>query len=251
MRVVILGSGTAYPNLERCSAGVLIQNEGINSVVDFGYGTVHQLLRLGLTYHDVDRIFFTHNHPDHMCDLIYFLFSTRYPPEARKKDLEIVAGPGFRTFFDGLMKAFGTWLVPKTYEIKIIEQDEETRNYDGLNVTSRRVQHIEISRGYRFEDGEGHSVAISGDTEYCAGIVELGREADVLILECSTPDGTKVPGHLTPTPAARIAKEAECKTLCLTHFYPPMEAIDPTATIQAHFPGNLTLATDLTEFFLS
>lgn len=249
MRVVILGSGTAYPSLERNSAGVLIQSKGINSVVDFGYGNVRQLLRLGLTYHDVDRIFFTHNHPDHMCDLIYFLFSTRYPPEARVKDLEIVAAPGFRTFFDGLMKAFGTWLVPDTYNIEIIEQDEETRDYDGLMVTSRRVNHIELSRGYRFEDESAHTVAISGDTDYCEGIVELGREVDVLILECSTPDDTKVKGHLAPTLAGRIANEAGCKTLCLTHFYPPMENFDPAAIIDAQFKGNLVLAEDLMEFF--
>ncbi len=250
MRVVILGSGTAYPNLERNSAGVLIQHEGVNSVVDFGYGNVHQLLRLGLTYHDVDRIFFTHNHPDHICDLIYFLFSTRYPPDARTKDLEIVSAPGFRTFFDGLMKAFGTWLVPKTYNIKIIEQDEETRQYDGLKVTSRRVNHIELSRAFRFEGEQGHSLVISGDTDYCDGIVELGRHADLLILECSTPDDSKIVGHLTPTLCARIAKEADCKTLCLTHFYPPMEKIDPKPLIYAQFKGNLVLADDLMEFFL-
>ncbi|QPJ63689.1 MAG: ribonuclease Z [Candidatus Nitronauta litoralis] len=246
-----MGSGTAYPSLERNSAGVLIQYEGTNSVVDFGYGNVRQLLRLGLTYHDIDRIFFTHNHPDHMCDLIYFLFSTRYPPEARTRDLEIIAAPGFRTFFDGLMKAFGTWLVPDTYNINIIEQDEETCLYDGLKVTSRRVNHIELSRGYRFEGKSGHSVAISGDTDYCDGIVELGRQADVLILECSTPDDTKVKGHLSPTPAARIAHEAGCKTLCLTHFYPPMEKIDPKPVISEKFKGNLVLADDLMEFFFS
>ncbi len=250
IRVVILGSGTAYPSLDRNSAGVLLQNEGKNHVVDFGYGTVRQLLRLGVTYHDVDRIFFTHNHPDHMCDLIYFLFGTRYAPEARTRPLTIVAGTGFRQFFEGLLKAFGTWLVPTTYGLEIIELDEETRPFDGLSLTTRRVNHIEVSRGFRFEDREGNVVAISGDTDYCEGLVDLGREADVLILECSTPDDLHVAGHLSPTPAGRIAREAQCRTLCLTHFYPPLLKTDPLPLIRQQFSGNLVLAQDLTEFFL-
>ena len=96
MKVTILGSGTAVPSLQRNSAGVLIQENEINTLVDFGYGNLRQLLNLGITYHDIDRIFFTHNHPDHMCDLIPFLFGSRYQLDARKKDLEIVAGPGFQ-----------------------------------------------------------------------------------------------------------------------------------------------------------
>lgn len=250
IRAVILGSGTAYPSLDRNSAGVLIQSAGKNFVVDFGYGTVRQLLRLGVTYHDVDRIFFTHNHPDHMCDLIYFLFSTRYAPEARQKPLSIVAGNGFRVFFDGLLKAFGTWLVPKSYALDILEVDEGTREFDGLSVTARRVNHIEVSRGFRFEDKAGNSIAISGDTDYCQAMVDLGREVDILVLECSTPDESHVPGHLSPTPAARIARESNCKTLCLTHFYPPMLEMDPRPVISAQFSGDLVLAKDLTEFFL-
>ena len=73
MNVTILGSGTAVPSLERNSSGALIQEGGANTLIDFGYGTLKQLLCLGITYRDIDRIFFTHNHPDHMCDLIPFL----------------------------------------------------------------------------------------------------------------------------------------------------------------------------------
>ena len=112
MKVTILGSGTAVPSLQRNSSGVLIQENGINSLVDFGYGNLKQLLKLGITYHNIARIFFTHNHPDHMCDLIPFLFGSRYPLDPRKKDLQIVAGPGFQEFFNKLMLAFKHWLKP-------------------------------------------------------------------------------------------------------------------------------------------
>ena len=134
MKVTILGSGTAVPSLQRNSSGVLIQEKKINTLVDFGYGNLKQLLNLGITYHDIDRIFFTHNHPDHMCDLIPFLFGSRYQLDARQKDLEIIAGPGFKDFFGKLMLAFKHWLKPTEYKLNILEIDEGIRTFKKFKV---------------------------------------------------------------------------------------------------------------------
>lgn len=250
MKVTILGSGTAVPSLERNSSGVLIQEEGTNTLIDFGYGTLKQLLNLGITYHDIDRIFFTHNHPDHMCDLIPFLFGARYLPSPRNKVLEIVAGPGFKKFFDKLLSAFGRWLVPTEYKIGITEIDEGSKKFGLQQVTFKKVRHIEMSRGYRFENSVGKSVVLSGDTDYCQGMIELGREADLMILECAMPDGEKIAGHLVPTLAGKLAQEAECKTLCLTHFYPPCDLDVMRKTVSELYKGELVLAHDLMEFDL-
>ena len=246
MKMTVLGSGTAVPDLKRNSAGYLLEDNGNRVLIDFGYGNVHQLLRLGLTYHDIDRIFFTHPHPDHMCDLIPFLFASKYPPDPRTRNLPIVAGPGFTAYFDRMMAAFNHWLTPDTYEVQIIELDEETREFDGMAVTAGKVQHIEMSRGFRFTNAEGKSMVFSGDTDYCEGIVELGREADLLILECSTPDDLKVEKHLTPQLCGRIAREAGCRTLLLSHFYPPCRMASVRQACQQEYSGKLILAEDLT-----
>ena len=248
MKITILGSGTAVPSLERNSAGVLLQHGNINSLFDCGYGTLHQLLRLGLTYHDIDRIYFTHNHPDHICDLVIFLFSSRYHRDPRVKDLEIVGAPGFRKFFDGLTQAFKHWLVPTTYTINIVEQGEEKRQYDGLSVSARKVDHIDLSLGYRVTDSSGSTFALSGDTAYCPAMVELGQNADLLILECSFPDTVK--GHLTPQEAGQLARETGCKKLCLTHFFPPCDTDEIGKACRREYAGELVLAQDLLEFEL-
>ena len=248
MKITILGSGTAVPSLQRNSAGVLLQNDGHNWLFDFGYGNLKQLLHLGITYHDIDRIFFTHNHPDHMCDLVPFLFGSRYHNDPRTKDLSIIAGPGFREFYDGLMNAYKQWLLATNYGVEIIEQDEEVVEYDGLMVETRKVRHIEMSRGYRITDPKGFSVAISGDTDTCEGMIALGRNADLMILECAFPDDLKVGGHLTPRLCGQLAKEAACKTLCLTHFYPPCHLGDMRRICGEEYPGNIVLAEDLMVF---
>ena len=248
MKVTILGSGTAVPSLQRNSSGVLIQENGVNSLVDFGYGNLKQLLNLGITYHDINRIFFTHNHPDHMCDLIPFLFGSRYQLDARKKDLQIVAGPGFQEFFDKLMTAFKHWLKPTEYQLNIFELDEGVYEFETLKVRAEKVKHIAMSRGYRFTNGKGKSVALSGDTDYCQGMIELGKQADLMILECAWPDEEKTEGHLGPTLAGRLAFEADCKKLCLTHFYPPCDLKDIRKTVQETYKGELVLARDLMQF---
>jgi len=250
VKVTILGSGTAVPSLQRNSSGVLIQDNEINTLVDFGYGNLKQLLNLGITYHEIDRIFFTHNHPDHMCDLIPFLFGSRYQLDARKKDLQIVAGPGFQDFFDKLMLAFKHWLKPTEYKLNILEVDEGVYEFDSLKVQAEKVKHIAMSRGYRFTNDKGKSVALSGDTDYCEGMIKLGKGTDLMILECAWPDEEKTEGHLGPTLAGKLAAEADCKKLCLTHFYPPCDLDNIRKTVQEIYKGELVLARDLMQFDL-
>ena len=250
MKITILGSGTMVPQLERNSSGILIQNAGKNSLIDCGYGTLHQLLRLQVTYQDIDRIYFTHNHPDHIYDLVPLLFASRYPLAPREKKLAIVAGPGFKKFFDGLLKAYNGWLTPAAYEIEVIEQDEETRTYDGLTVTTKKVKHLPISRGYRFTDEKGRVAAFSGDTDTCEAMIEIGLNADLMVLECATPDELKMDGHLSPTPAGKLAQKTQCKKLCLTHFYPPCELTEFRKIVSREYTGEIFFAQDLMEFQL-
>jgi ribonuclease BN (tRNA processing enzyme) len=180
--------------------------------------------------------------------LIPFLFGTRSPLSPRKKDLEIVAGPGFQEFFDTLMLAFKHWLVPTQYQIHITEMDEGSKNFGCYQVICKKVRHIEMSRGYRFENRA--SVVVSGDTDYCQSMVDLGQGADLMILECAMPDEEKIAGHLTPSLAGKLAKEANCKTLCLTHFYPPCDMDVIRTTVSAIYDGELVLARDGMQFQL-
>jgi len=250
MKATILGSGTSEPSLTKNSSGLLIACEGSLSLVDFGYGNLRQLLKLGVTLHDIDRIFFTHHHPDHMCDLLMFLFSAKYGLTPRTRPLDIIAAPGFEDFFQRFTAAFRHWLIPEAYAIRLIEQDEDTRHHGALTVTSRRVLHIDLSRAYRFESPAGKVLAVSGDTGYCPAMAEVGKDADLLILECSFPEEAGVKSHLTPAAAGRIAREARARKLCLTHLYPSMEPARAKSECALEYGGEIVLAEDLMAFEL-
>lgn len=107
------------------------------------------------------------------------------------------------------------------------------------------MAHISGSVGFRVEFRDGKSIAISGDTDYCQNIIDLGFEVNLLVLECSFPDEKKVEGHLTPSLAGRIALESHCKKLLLTHLYPVCDQFDILNQCRQVYQGEITVGEDL------
>jgi ribonuclease BN (tRNA processing enzyme) len=119
---------------------------------------------------------------------------------------------------------------------------------------------------YRF-DGPDRSLVISGDTRPSPAVVQLARNADVLVHSVMFPAAverlvSRVPNaailrasilaHQTSVEdAGRIAQAAGVKTLVLSHLVPPD---DPSLTDQMwldaakiHFGGEVIVGRDLLE----
>jgi ribonuclease BN (tRNA processing enzyme) len=252
MKVTILGAGTSVPARGRSPAGILVQASGERLLLDAGPGTLQRLHRAGVTFLDVDRLFLTHFHVDHCLDLVSLLFAMRLPAPpsgpspARTKPFTVYGPKGLKLLYRQLNTAYQRWLEPKSYRLTLKELGEATIRLGRMTVTTRRMAHASgQALGYRLEAG-GKSLAYSGDTDVCPEIVALGRRADALILECSTTDERKVAGHLTPSDCGRIAREAGCRRLVLTHFYPVFDGYDLRGRVRRFFRGPLTLARDFT-----
>jgi ribonuclease BN (tRNA processing enzyme) len=203
------------------------------------------MLKAGVTYKDLDAVLYTHIHPDHCADLVPLIFACKYQEEPRTKDLLIVGGPGFRAYFEGLRWVHGRWMEPDTFRIHTREVRTDELNIGPLQVKTRPLEHAPESVGYRVQPAQGRTLVYSGDTDYCLNIVGLASGADLLLLECSFPEGMKVKGHLTPALAGRIAQEAGCRRLCLTHLYPSCDDADIKKECQAVFAGEVLLAEDM------
>jgi len=90
----------------------------------------------------------------------------------------------------------------------------------------------------------------TGDTEYSDSVVELASGAHTLLVECSFPDDNPVPGHLTPSSAARIASEAGVERVVLTHIYPAADELDLVAEVGRGYEGEVIVAGDGLRFSL-
>ena len=214
-------------------------------MIDSGPGALRKMLKVGFTYRDVDLILYTHLHPDHTADLVPTLFASKYGEFPREKDLLCMGGPGFKSFFEKLNKLYGPWIEPQSYQLTVQEVSKEAIFYRDLKILAKPMAHIPGSVGYRIEFKDRKSIAISGDTDYCQGIIDLASEVDLLVLECSFPDAKKVEGHLTPSLAGRIALESHCKKLLLTHLYPVCDQFDILNQCRQVYQGEITVGEDL------
>ncbi len=249
MIVTVLGSGTCVPSLKRSSCSVMIEVHDTRLLFDSGPGTMRRLLRTNTTIFDVDYIFYSHFHPDHTAELVPFLFATKYPDMSkRQKVLTIIAGVGFEDFFGRLKSVYGQWIELDPGLVEIIEMNDRSgdlRRLKDFTVQSAPVEHNPESIAYRITNARGRSVVYSGDTDYSENLIELSKDADLLICESALPDDYRIKGHLTPSLAGDIATKAGVRKLVLTHFYPECDQTDIEQECRKTYAGPLVLAEDL------
>ncbi len=246
MQITILGSGTCVPSLRRSSPGVLVEVERTKIVLDTGPGSLRQMLRAGVSVNDIDLIVYSHFHVDHTADLAPFIFASKYTPDLfRTKPLTIIGPRGLQEFYHCLTQAYGKWIVPEHFAINWIEADAGTQEFATFRLRTLPTQHSGNSIAVRIENSCGISMAYSGDSQYCQNLIEIARQVDLLILECSFPEGMACVGHLTPSRAGQIARESQCRKLVLTHFYPPCDEHDLLTPLRTEYQGEVLLAEDL------
>jgi ribonuclease BN (tRNA processing enzyme) len=254
MELIILGSGTGQPLVDRGSPSLALLLDERLVLFDMGPGTLHQLSRIGINHHKIKHIFISHFHPDHTADLIHFLFATRHPPILEKREPFMITGPqGFRDFLKKIQKAYGKWL---TIPLEIMELEEleiqktDRRAYEAFDIISQPVRHTPQSLAYRIVVPSGKSLVYSGDTGFCSEIVDLARGTDLLILDCSFPDEEEVEGHLTPSQAGKIASLAGVNKLLLVHFYPEVLATHIVEQCRRTYAGEPILGRDFLHLHL-
>ena len=245
MKLTILGSGTAIVTARRGSSGYLIKIADKTLLLDSGSGTLKKIAEASSSFKEIDYAIYTHLHPDHVTDLISLLFALRIPSNYKSKDLTVIGPAGMKEFHRKLTETFDNFIEPRGYELTINELSGGDLDFEDFKLTSSLINHHEGSLAYRVESKDGKTIVYSGDTDYCESIVELARDVDILLLECSYPKHIKVEGHLNSTLAGRIARESNCKKLILTHFYPICDDYDILGECREEFSGETVLAEDL------
>ena len=118
----------------------------------------------------------------------------------------------------------------------------------GLVVQTVPTGHTENSICFRLSDETGRVLFYSGDTDYNEALIPLAEGADVAIVECSMPEEMKLPGHLTPLLAGRLAQRASVRRLVLTHFYEEVLSVDIPTRVGEEYSGTLDLGRKYASF---
>jgi ribonuclease BN (tRNA processing enzyme) len=246
MNLTVLGSGSVVSSAERATSGYLIESGPNKLLLDLGFGCFKNLQKIENPL-DISAICFSHfSHPDHVADLAGFLFHRKVAVLKKmsvSNQLNLFGPAGFGEFFSNLTKAFPSFvLLP--FPIKVTEIGYDKLQIFNFVVKTKPVKHSDGSAiGFRIES-EGKAIMYSGDSEYCDALVDLGKEADLMILECSS-TRQKTDGHLSPEECAQIANQSNAKSLMLSHLYPETENIDLKGIVSKKFSGKIIKANDL------
>ena len=246
MRLTTVGTGTAAPLAARVQSGHLIDAGDVKLLMDCGSGVVNRMADIGARWQDITHLAITHFHADHIIDIPTLLYAWRYgqlPPRSHR--LEIIGPVGTVALLSSFAGVFGAGLLSLGFPISVheIAAGETVTLGAEVRLGCLKVPHTDESVAYSVE-WRGRRIVYTGDTGPDAALGSWARGCDVLLAECSLPTSMALPTHLTPPQCGALGAAAQPKVLALTHFYPPVEAVDIRAEIAAEFSGPVVLAVD-------
>ncbi len=251
MTITLLGTGTGVPSLHRNPPCIVIKFKDKNAIFDSGPGVLKSLLGLGIDCLNLDLIFYTHLHLDHVSEFAAILFAAKVPPTIRKKDLTVYGPSGLKDYYKSIMDLHKETLYTDAYKLDIKEIEDKSIDLEGFKISTKRLEHHGGSMGYRIRTPKDKIAVYSGDTDYCNEVIELSKDADILMVDCSFPDEMKMKGHLSPKGAGKLAREARVKKLVLVHMYPICDQYDLVSQCRKEFKGDVVVGKDLMEFSLN
>jgi ribonuclease BN (tRNA processing enzyme) len=247
MRLVCIGTGTAVPDPEHVGSGFWVEAGEARVLLDCGPGVVQGMARHGLPWETLTHLVLTHFHNDHIGDVPYLFFALRwgtFPP--RKVPLIVVGPPGTRRLLQRLGRAFGDHVSDPDFQVAVHELREggEVQLWGGARLRTCATPHTERSLGCRIE-APGQSLGYTSDTGESDDVAAFMAGVDLLVAECSLPDGEIMPTHLTPKRLARMARLALPKRLLVTHVYPQLDRAELPALLAAGgWPGEVVVVHD-------
>ncbi len=246
MELTVLGSGTVAPSPTRTAASYWVATGKTHLLLDCGAGTMHRMAAFGVPWTEVTHVALTHFHVDHWGELPMLLFALRWGVEpARQRPLEVIGPVGLQDRLHHAAGAFGEWLLNPGYPLEIRELqpgDAYTLDHE-VELQTCKTPHTDESMAYSVRDKSGRLV-YTGDTGPSDSLADWALDCDLLLSECSLPDGRGIETHLTPTQAGHLARKARAQRLVLTHFYPPVEEVDPAAVAADVYGGTVVAARD-------
>jgi len=215
MTVHLLGTGAATSDPHRTTTMLAFEEGTTSFLVDCGGDAVQRMLMAGLDPAAIDAVILTHEHPDHIGG--FALLIEKLWLLGRRAPIPIY-GPAptlelARTIFD--LYDTHQWDGLPEREWHPVEMTSLAPVFERgpFRVTAAPVDHPVPTIGLRIETVSS-TVAYSCDTSPCNAVLELARNADLLIHE-----GTgALPGvHSSPEEAAEAAAAANVGRLLLVH----------------------------------
>lgn len=235
-RLTVLGGCGAYPEPGRACSGFLVDWDGFRLVLDLGYATLPRLLA-HCPDGAVDAVVVTHEHPDHCVDL-HGLFRLLHYGRPGAGRVPLYCPPGVLDRLAGLEPDVDLRAV---FDVRELPGDHRVGPFALSGVA---LPHFVPNAGIRLS-ADGFVLAYTGDTGPDPALAELGRDADLFVVEATDRPGERdAPKRnlLTAAEAGEWATRAGARRLMLTHFWPGTDRAASVAAARSAFGGEVLTA---------
>jgi ribonuclease BN (tRNA processing enzyme) len=230
LRITVLGKSPSWTDAGGACSGYLIETEQTKVLLDCGNG-VFGKLREHVDYTEIDAVIISHLHADHFLDLVPYSYALIYAPRQQPVPVHIwegtdnparprlIAPPHARETFQRVVGSWGS--------DDLIESAFQLEEYAGghlvevgdIRARFHAVPHFIETFAVRISGAGSGDLVYSADTRPGEEIVDLARNADLLLIEGTLPrpERTGIRGHLTPEEAGEHARQAGVKRVVITH----------------------------------
>lgn len=248
--LTVLGSAGSHTAPGQACSGYLYRADGAELLVDCGNGSSANLQRLTRP-EALDAVLITHRHVDHCVDLIGMFYALRFHPDG-PQPLALYAAAEVVDTLTGLLSHDSALVFREVFDVREVTGGDRFE-VGPMTVELADAVHPVPTVSARIE-AAGVRVVYSSDTAGGPALVDLARDADLLLCEATWQgDGDGFPDgmHLTAAEAGRVATAAAARRLVLTHVLGSLDREVSLAEARATFAGELELAEDLRRWELA
>jgi ribonuclease Z len=269
IKVTLLGTGSPVPAMSRFGPSILVQAGGQTFLFDAGRGAMQRLAQLRVRWQDVDGLFLTHLHSDHVVGFPDLWLTGWLVGSGRDRPLHVWGPRGTKKMMSHLEQAFDFDIRIRLYDdrtapdgIVILAEDMNEGvvfEKDGLTITAFQVDHAPVRPAFGFRvDYGGRSLVLSGDTRVSENLIRHAQGADLLVHEVASPESFQRAGvrpdrakqvidhHVTPEQAGEVFAQTRPRLAVYSHIVQPdasqQDLLPPT---RRTYSGEVEVGEDL------
>ena len=244
MYLTLLGTGCPSVDEDRYGPSSLVTSNNTSILIDCGSGVTQRLKKTKISVSEIDALFLTHLHSDHVVDLYQLIISSWH--SYRTKSWNIYGPKGTKKFVKSIMES---WKDERSLRIQYEKRSSieafnikitEFKKYGNIQLKDLRIEYFEVDhKPVKYAYGfciysNNKKLTVSGDTRPCENLLKHAQLSDLLLHEVFIEGEIKkfnrmrtkqtmhnVKAYHTPSSmVGKIAKISRSKKLVLTHFVP-------------------------------